>query len=227
MNNLYALKYFEENGFSIIKPFKKTNFLDIYTKEWIRSILGEVASKEPSKLHLGVTNLEEYSKNLSQKKRHRSEEELINKIINVYKLNEFLYKNWSKTWSIWDEGFGSLGIRIVRPKSNDGYLWSCKAWGPAKNVISASILIYSECNLATTSIIPYSHKLDTLPTISEKSIHCKDELRLDTKKFKTTNRINPLNDNFEMLLTHPKLIHTEKNFSDTSTRVSLEFRLQK
>ena len=227
MTNLYTLNSFEKNGFSIIKPYINTNFLDLYTKEWIRSLLGDHASKEPSRLHLRVKNTREYSKNLSQKNRHRSEKELINRIISAYKLNEFLNKNWSKTWEIWDEGFGSLGIRIVRPKSNDGYLWSRKSWGPAKNVISASILIYSDCNLSTTSIIPSSHKFEQLPTIKEKSIHCKDELRLDTNVFKIKTRINPLKNNFEMLLSHPRLIHTEKNFSENSTRVSLEFRLQK
>ena len=226
MDNKYSLKNFDKYGFSVLNPLINLEFIEDYAKEWIYKLLGEEASSNPTNLHLFLQNIDNYSEKLSQRNRHRSDNSFIRKILNSYILTDFLNEKLRKDWDIWDEGFGSLGIRIVRPFSNDGYLWSCKSWGPAKNVISFSLLVFANCQKSTTSVIPFSHKLKDLPTTKEDSIHCKDELRLDTKLFNTDNKTNPLTKSGEILVSHPNLIHTEKNFSEISTRISLEFRLK-
>ena len=52
-------------------------------------------------------------------------------------------------------------------------------------------------------------------------------IRLDIDKFDISKSIRPANKAGDLLITHPKLIHTEKNYSTSETRISLEFRLTK
>ena len=118
--------------------------------------LGKLAAKEPTKIHKLVIDDSLYSQRLIQEKRHRDKKSIIHKILNEYNVISFIDKSWSNKWDIWDEGFGSLGIRIVRPNSNDGYSWSCKSWGPAKNVLSFSLVQFIECPNSATSVIPNS-----------------------------------------------------------------------
>lgn len=94
-------------------------------------------------------------------------------------------------------------------------------------MLSFSLVQFIECPNSATSLIPKTHELVNLPTKIENSIHCKDELRLDIDKFDISKSIRPANKAGDLLITHPKLIHTEKNYSTSETRISLEFRLTK
>jgi len=227
MNSQYPLEKFKETGFSVVNMNKEDIDISAFTKNWIKFLLGNQAAKNPTNIHEIIKDDNFYSTRLIQKNRHRDEKEFIKKIIEKYKISSFIERYWSSKWKIWDEGFGSLGIRIVRPNSNDGYSWSCKYWGPAKNVLSFSLVQFIGCPNSATTLIPYTHKLINIPYKYENSIHCKDELRLDEENFDTSKSIKPANSQGDLLITHPKLIHTEKNYSNKDTRISLEFRLTK
>ena len=224
MDNAF-FKQFDANGYGVINV--NTDFENIreYTRSWIKDLLGEKCSVDPTNLHKEIFSDSDYSRSLSQTNRHRDEKDFIYEIIKKYDVLDFLQIKFKKKWTIWDEGFGSLGLRVIRPLSNDGYLWSCKAWGPAKNVFSFSIMQFVNCPFSTISVIPRSHLLQNLPSKKEFSIHCKDEERLDTKLFDISNNLRPAINSGDMLITHPNTIHTEKNFSKISTRISLEFRI--
>lgn len=227
MTDKYKINQFNERGFAVLKNEKVNEELLNFTKSWINSLLGEFAAKEPTEIHKIIIDNSFYSQRLIQKKRHLDKTSIIHKILDEYNISSFIREYWSNKWNIWDEGFGSLGIRIVRPNSNDGYSWSCKSWGPAKNVLSFSLVQFIDCPDSATSVIPNSHKLLDLPHKKENSIHCKDELRLDIDKFDISKSLKPAYNPGDLLITHPNLIHTEKNYSRTHTRVSLEFRLSK
>ena len=221
------LNYFRENGYLFIHSSKDLVPVKEQTRNWILSLLGVQAANNPTLIHEIDFDENFYSSQLIQGNRHKDDQPLINHIIELYDLTNLINHLCDNSWRIWDEGFGSLGLRIVRPNSNDGYFWSCKAWGPAKNVLSFSIPQFIGCPLSGTAILPKSHLLRELPTTVEDSIHCKDELRLDIKKVDISSKTHPVTKAGDLLMMDPRLIHTEKNFSKKLTRVSLEFRIER
>ena len=220
------LNFFNKNGYLLIQSSQDILKIKDYTTNWIFSLLGREAANNPNLIH--EINFDEvfYSSKLVQKNRHKDDQNLIKYIIDSYNLMPFINDIFHSKWRIWDEGFGSLGLRIVRPNSNDGYSWSCKAWGPAKNVLSFSTTIFITSPIAGTAVLPKSHLLKNLPTTCEDSIHCKDELRLDVRKVDVSSKTHPVSNIGDLLIMNPRLIHTEKNFSENSTRISLEFRIE-
>ena len=220
------LNFFNKNGYLLIQSSQDISKIRDYTTNWIFSLLGREASNNPNLIHEIKFDEVFYSSKLVQKNRHKDNQILIKYIIDSYDLMPFINDIFHSKWRIWDEGFGSLGLRIVRPNSNDGYPWSCKAWGPAKNVLSFSTTLFISSPKSGTALLPKSHLLKNLPTTCENSIHCKDELRLDIKKVNVSSKIHPVSNIGDLLIMNPRLIHTEKNFSDNSTRISLEFRIE-
>ena len=47
-------------------------------------------------------------------------------------INYFLKSLGVKNYSMWDDSFGFIGFRMIRPNYNDGYPLSCKSMGFAK-----------------------------------------------------------------------------------------------
>ena len=51
-------------------------------------------------------------------------------------------------------------------------------------------------------------------------------LKAQETKYDVSNKVHPSINCGEILIMDSRIIHTEKNFSETSTRVSLEFRIE-
>lgn len=219
------LNLFESQGFLTFHSKSLLPFFHNYCHQWVSQILAFKLPSDLSTLHQIDIDQDLYSSSLSQSNRHRKDLDAIYSIINAFDLAPFFSFHFPNGWDIWDEGFGSLGLRLVRPLSNDGYDWSMKAWGPASNVLSVSFCIFSSDSKSSLSIIPASHLLSDIPFTKESSIHCKDELRLDSHRFNTSDSLTPCGQQGDLILMHPRLLHTEKNFSLSSTRLSLEFRI--
>ncbi len=221
-SNLYE---FSKKGYSVFTVPESLQSIQEYSINWLYEILPCSRVVKPTLLHKLSIDESAYSISLCQSNRHRKDNSYIYYLIKLFHLEDIL-DELAPGWEIWDEGFGSLGLRVVRPNSNDGYKWSRKSWGPAKSVYSASITCFMDSADASIKVIPRSHVIRDLPTIKENSIHCKDELRLDTISYSVTNAVIACNQEAQLLLTHPDLIHTEENSSTTSTRISLEFRIK-
>ena len=225
MNNNPGINLFSQQGFLLFNNSNILSQLQLYAFDWVNSLFDFTLPNNLATLHQYIVDDNVYSTALVQANRHKSDPDLIHLIISTYGLSKYFSAFFPKGWKIWDEGFGSLGLRLVRPNSNDGYNWSMKAWGPAKSVLSVSICIFSTDQSSSISIIPSSHTLSDLPVINETSIHCKDELRLNLNLFSISNSITPCGLPGNLILMHPCLLHTEKNHSKCSTRLSLEFRI--
>ncbi|MDA7501567.1 hypothetical protein N8478_01405 [bacterium] len=221
--NNYEL--FLKQGFLIFEDTSLLTKLKSYSFDWVDDLFNFSPPKDLSFLHKHIQNEKSYSLDLCQSNRHRSNAKLVYEIIEDLSLASYFSAFYPGGWQIWDEGFGSLGLRLVRPNSNDGYNWSKKSWGPASSVLSLSICIFSTDKNSSLNIIPSSHLFTDLPVIKENSIHCKDELRLDLGLFNTSASVAPCGIPGSAILMHPCLLHTEKNFSNSSTRLSLEFRI--
>jgi len=125
--------------------------------------------------------------------------------------------------SDWDEGLGWVGFRLVRPGHGDGYPWSCKAWGPAKTVLSLWIPVIGHGPNETIALWPGSHRQEHKSYLPENSKFTKDELRLETPP-KPGEIVRPVLAPGEAVIFGPRTIHSEDVEVGEVTRLNLEMR---
>lgn len=126
--------------------------------------------------------------------------------------------------SIWDEGLGWLGFRLIRPGVGDGYPWSCKAWGPAKSVLSVWIPVIGGSARETLALWPGSHRLELDSFLPEDSKFTKDERRLRGEPPAEAVRRPDLTPG-QAVVFGPQTIHSEDVTDSTLTRLNLELRI--
>ena len=126
---------------------------------------------------------------------------------------------------LWDEGLGWLAFRLIRPGFKDGYPWSCKLWGPAKNCISVWLPVVGHGPLDTLAIWKGSNNKRLKRYLPKETKFTKDEYRLVDEP-ETENIIRPTLAKNEIIIFGPKTIHSEDVDEGDKTRFSLEFRFQ-
>lgn len=162
---------------------------------------------------------------LNAKNRHRlTTHELEKKIYNEA-IKDFLNSIAVNDFELWDEGLGWLAFRLVRPNCQDGYPFSCKAWGPAKDVYSVWIPIVGFCDEQTINIMPGSHVKEHEKYLPIETKFCKDEYRLKNEP-RSYECIRPTFKRGEALIFHPRLIHSEDITTGDESRFNLEFRIK-
>lgn len=149
----------------------------------------------------------------------------IQKIIKQNKKIKLLMNNLEiKKYKMWDDGWGWLGFRLVRPGCDDGYPLSKKNWGIAKGVISVWMPIIGRDSSCTLTLVPGSHLKEFNSYLPKNSKFTKGELRL-SNKYKNIIKIkNPNLNNNETIVYSSNTLHSEKNTKIKKTRFNLEFR---
>jgi len=178
------------------------------------------------KYHKWSTELpEEHRLALSVKNRFCFPPEQIAKaIVNRHIINLLRRLSIDK-WNFWkNEGLGTLGFRLIRPGFEDGYPFTCKAWGPARNVVSFCVPIVEHSKIPMIELIPGSHLADYEKVMPQNTKFAKEEFHL-VQKPKDLSSIQPELCKGEILVFHPKLIHSENIYSGDITRFSLEYRI--
>ena len=226
--NETAHKY-HENGYVLFYPYSESDFglIQGFAIDWLYDLL-QVKNRLKYPLEsyhqwgpLGERTHEEIFKAAN---RHCVPSERIKELIINETLRIILNKLLPNGCDIWDEGVGWLAFRFIRPGFNDGYPLSCKAWGPAKSVISFWIPI-SGCGLDTNiGLVPESHLQEHSRYLPENSKFTKDEFRY-RGELNPNDLLRPVFKTGEILLFHPKLLHTEAVNKGNMTRLSLEFRI--
>jgi len=225
-----AVDNYLSNGYAIVNFFspEKKQLIDDWAFTWLYSLMpSEVKGNEISNYH---NWFEEFKINHDELLRAKNRHKLANKqideeIIQNSYLKEFCRLVGVKKYKFWDEGLGNIGFRLIRPGYNDGYPFSKKEWGVAKNVISLWIPIVGYSENETLLLLPESHKKDFIGEIDQTNKFRNDELRLasisNEMKF-----IRPSLKENELLIFHPKLIHSEDVLKSNITRFNLEMRIE-
>jgi hypothetical protein len=221
-------------GFAIVKLYeeKAVKQIQAFAKNWIYGLLSQWVKGKEGKYPLRDYNRwserlgVDHDNILIAKNRHIIPEDSIKKILINDRLKEFLAGIGVYQCELWDEGLGWLAFRFIRPGKNDGYPWSKKSWGPAKNVISIWIPIIGHSSDRTLRMIPGSHKKKHCKYLPKQSKFRKDEYRL-LGSVKESNIFSPDLKAGEMIFYHPELLHSENVTRSESTRLNFEFRIHR
>lgn len=236
-NNMHFLSTsvdkYNQHGFAVLEVFDDYQFLILekFTKDWLYRLLGlenDIQKNEYplETYHIWSKSMEiDHSSICSAGNRYAYPGEEIEKIImNNNKINSFLRKIGVENYEIWDDGWGWLGFRLIRPGVEDGYPLSRKAWGKAENVVSCWAPVIGYEPSETLTLVPGSHMKEYNKYMPEANKFCKGEYRLSEDISKMTF-YNPKLSKGEIIFYHPKTLHTENVISSNITRLNLEFRL--
>ena len=228
-----AERQYKESGYEIFSLLSDAEFhvIEAFAKNWIYSLIetqhpGIHCRNLPLEhYHLWAEKLElAHSTIFCARNRHQIPPQNISNLIHKQELESVLLSIGLKSYNFWDEGLGWLGFRFIRPGFGDGYPTSRKAWGPAKNVISAYIPIISFAPEQSIALVEGSHLKDYPSILPRDSKFCRDEYRLDPS-YEGLVYSRPSLKPGQALIFHPNTLHSEDSQSGTQTRLSFEFRL--
>lgn len=226
------------NGYLKTRLFNQKEFkaLEDFTLNYVMQLLNKYLKKNTKinnlikNYHLLNISNQKHSKIFGAKNRHtKMSPELKNVILNT-KLKKLLSKlifaeYKKKSFKLWDEKYGNIAFRIVRPFSGDGYPFTKKEWGPAGKAISIWIPILGFNKNNTIKFISGSNKRDYEKYLPIKTKFIKNEFRLNEKVKK--KKITSLHyKKGEVFIFSPKLLHSEDNNLSKITRLNLEFRIK-
>ncbi len=212
---------FKQIKFIVLKKVYNLLELDKYTNSNI-----SYKNFNWSKYHFYVDRFKlKHDSILTGKNRHFNKNEFKNTILKKKNILNFFQNIVEKKLMFWNEGLGEFAFRIIRPNHNDGYPWSCKKWGPAKNVVSIWLPIISFKNPHTIALWPFSHKKKLSKYKPSSSKFEKKEFRL-MKSPPINEVLRPNLTKGEIIFFHQKLQHSENVINGNNTRINLEFRLK-
>lgn len=224
-------KDYRLKGFVVIRV-AESNEINKLKKILVRHISEKIFRKKiaASRINEHMYHLTDFVEKLHQKKmtasnRHLKRMPAILKSIikkNVPKFEKIIE---AKINNIWDEGYGSWGFRLIRPQSNDGYQWSCKAWGPAKKVVSLIVPIFGRNSNSLPLFAENSHDVRLKGRII-KSLHCSTEKRVNPRDLRKLKIASFKIKKGEGILYSPHCFHSENNVKSDQSRLSLELRFE-
>lgn len=224
---------YKKNGFTVIRIFSEEQVCELeqYTISWIYRLLCQGNADKVTKLPLEKYHLWFHTQKINHegifcaKNRHTCPEDSIKEILlNNKILIIFLQKIGIVQYKIWDEGLGWLGFRFIRPGFNDGYPFTRKEWGIAKNVVSCWVPIIGYSPQETPTLIPGSHLKEYEKYLPTDNKFRKDEYRLVNSPH-MEDLFNPQLERGEIIIYHPRLLHSENVMNSDLTRLSLEYRI--
>lgn len=222
---------FDKDGLEILSYLDSKDYLalKLYAVTWVQNLFKQYG------IELHEETLQQYHSNalasarihgeiLKASNRHCIPPPHILELLLNQSLKKFLEKINVTKYTIWNEGYGSLAFRLIRPNRGDGYPYSCKDWGPAKGIISVWIPILGFSKTQILSVVPGSHLKTYASYLPVDGIHMKNEYRLlEPLALELTDR--PAVKPGEAIVFHSKTIHSEDVLEGDETRLNLEFRL--
>ena len=228
-SRLRAIDSYHREGFMIVQVFDESEVrqLETFATEWLLDLLKEWAGGLDVPPDLGSYHA--WSKSLGvdhrntfrAKNRHTIPDAEIAEIVTNSKIRDVLTGIGLGEYTLWDEGLGWLAFRFVRPGAEDGYPMTCKFWGPAKRVVSCWVPIIGYEPAQTLTLVPGSHLNEYEKILPNDAKFRSDEYRLiDQPKETFSPRLN----RGEVILYHPRVLHSENVVEGGVTRLSLEYR---
>ena len=222
---------FDKDGLEIIPYLDLKDYLTLklYAVTWLQKLFKqygiELNEDTLKQYHLNdLASTQIHSEILKATNRHCIPPSHILELLHNKSLKNFLDKIKVTKYTVWNEGYGSLAFRLIRPNRGDGYPYSCKDWGPAKGIISVWIPILGFNKTQILSLVPGSHLKTYASHLPVDGIHMKNEYRLsEPLSLELTDR--PVLKRGEAIVFHSKTIHSEEVIEGDETRLNLEFRL--
>jgi len=213
------------SGFAIHRILDLSTY-DKLRRTVVEEVLKRIGAKEGqdlSRYHIWYSNCSvERNIAFAPSNRHFKNNDFFDEEI-IPIIKEFLEGRYKYKLEIWDEGYGRSAFRMIRPGFNDGYPASCKAWGPAGQVLSVTIPIVGFTRFESPGFLIGSHLKDYEGEILRNKFQ-HDELRLiDSHKYTFTYLDNCEGDS---IVFHWKTMHTEQIIGRETTRVSYEMRFK-
>ncbi len=216
---------FDKDGLTIVNLFTKPEIEQIKKdlSKYICSKLGMNKVEEIEKYHKWYDKAIDGRKTaLSAKNRHfkngRWQEIDIVERVRTEVINNRVCKNIE----VWDEGYGQIAYRLIRPGFNDGYPASRKSWGPGGKLISATIPIIGFTEYESQSFIIGSHRKNYRSYLPSDPKFCSEERRLVNPEIYKYTQVKP--NVGDVIIFHWDTIHTEQIIGRDTTRLALEVR---
>jgi len=226
------IEMYQRYGFAVVKVFtlKEVQILEQFAKQWLYRLLHKWTSGQEDSLPL--ENYHVWSKTVGvdhgsifgSKNRYLYPEKELKDILFNDAVKNFLRDIGVEHYEIWDDGWGYLGFRFIRPGVGDGYPLSCKNWGVAKGVVSCWLPIIGRSPRETLNLVPGSHLKEYENYLPQDGKFTKNEFRL-SKKYTDIEVFNPTLEQGEVIFYHPKMLHSEDVVNSNITRLNLEFRV--
>jgi len=226
------IESYNRYGFAILKVFdgQQVDILDAFARAWIHRLLAKWTAGKEDQLPLETYHIWSGSLKIDHgsvfcaPNRHVSPEPEIESILINDRVRGFMQGVGIEHYNIWDEGLGWLAFRFIRPGAGDGYPFSRKEWGIAKNVVSCWIPIIGYEPTETLTLVPGSHLKEYERYLPTDSKFRKDEYRLANPP-PASDIYNPHLRKGDVVFFHPRTIHSEEVVAGNVTRISLEFRI--
>ena len=225
-------KEFIDKNIIILNVYNKKEFVYLkkFTELWLNKILNKYGIVKKKKHH--ITNYHElkidskqHSKIFNRNNRHMIIPIKLRKILLNKRFKKAILNIGFKKYKIWNEKFGEIAFRLVRPNSNDGYPFTKKNWGTAKNVYSVWIPIFGLKSSSTIKLVKNSHNKSFKKKYFKNSKFEKKEMRLN-EKIDNKKIFSPNLTSGEIVIFGPNILHSEDNNYSKYTRVNLEFRFK-
>lgn len=227
------VEMYNRDGFAVLKAFNESQvrILERFAKDWIYRLLAEWTSGKEESFPLETYHI--WSKSLMidhgnvfrARNRYLYPDKSVEKALLNDEFKSFLDRIGLKQHEIWDDGWGWLGFRFIRPGAEDGYPLSRKAWGIARNVVSCWVPIIGYSPSETLTLVPGSHLKEYEKYLPTDDKFTKNEYRLANIP-PDLERHNPNLERGEVIIYHPKTLHSENVVGSSVTRLNLEFRFK-
>ena len=123
---------------------------------------------------------------------------------------------------MWDDGWGDVGFRLIRPGCQDGYPLCCKNWGKAKGVISFWIPIIGHRSNETLLLAKGSHLKDHPKKMIEGKFYANEPRYVGN--ISDLNLMRPNLKSGDVVCYHGATLHSEDVEKSEITRLNLEIR---
>lgn len=223
---------YQDNGFTTLRTMNtdQQKKVEMFGKNWIYTLLkpwiGEDTSKYPiEQYHVWSRDLPaDHRSAFRALNRYLYPDSELESCVVTPELTSFLLAIGVRKYRNWDDGWGYLGFRLIRPGAGDGYPFTAKQWGSAKGVVSFWIPVVGRSNRETLAIVPCSH-LQEYPMSFETGKFAKDEPKFAGDSSKLTV-FRPTLGSGEVIAYSSRTLHSEDVTDSNITRLNLEIRFQ-
>lgn len=220
---------FRRDGFAIIPLYCKeeAELISKFAVDWLYRLLAPwVNTPEEQPLqhyHIWSKKISaDHRQAFGSKYRYLYPDPVIRKIILNDRVNDWLAEIGLKKYKVWDDGWGDVGFRLIRPGYQDGYPLCCKNWGAANGVTSFWIPVIGHSANETLLLAKGSHLKDHPKQFVEGKFYANEPRYAgDLDKL---NLVRPALQPGEIICYHGATLHSEDVENSDITRINLEIR---